>query len=290
MLLSTATSGIAKILGHEQTLQALKDAGFDAYDFSASTINKAEDSPLMKDDFMDFLLNIKKKADELGLICNQAHATFPPTKYGDEEYNQRAYRQILREMEAASVLGAKRIVVHAVKPLPKGMDSWGINLDFYRSLLPYCEKFNIQVAIENLFEPDEKRGRRRPCFIGTSEKLAKFMDELNSPWFTVCFDVGHAAINGEDPEDAVRNLGKRIGCVHLHDNDWVNDQHLVPYLGKMDWDEVCKAFAEIDYQGDFTLETVHFEDKFPAEVLPDAIQFEAKLARYLMKKIAAARI
>jgi sugar phosphate isomerase/epimerase len=289
MRLSTATSGLAKLLGFEGTFQAMKAAGFEAYDFSASTINRKEDSPLMGDHYMEFLTEIKNIADSLGLVCNQAHATFPPEKYGDEEYNKRAYKQILREMECASILGAKRIVVHAVKPLPKGMDSWGINLKFYRGLIPYCEKYNIQVAVENLFEPDEKRGRRRPCFIGTSEKLAKFIDELDSPWFTVCFDVGHAAINGEDPEDAIRNLGKRIGCVHLHDNNWVDDQHLVPYLGKTDWNEVCKAFADIDYQGDFTLETVHFEDKFPAEVLPDAVLFEAKLARHLMKKIEDAR-
>ena len=289
MLLSTSTGYLKPKLSYKEVFQTMKAAGFDAYDFSASSESKTAESPLMRDDYMDFARQLKEWAEEAGLICNQAHATFPPEKYGDEDYNRITFQRILREMEVSAYLGAKCIVVHAVKPLPKGVDAWAENLRFYRSLLPYCEKFNIKVAVENLFEIYEIRERLRPCFIGTSEKLAKFMDELNSPWFTVCFDVGHAAINGEDPEDAIRNLGKRIGCVHLHDNNWVDDQHFVPYLGKTDWDEVCKAFAEIDYQGDFTLETVHFEDRFPAEVLPDAVIFEAKLARHLMKKIAAAR-
>lgn len=289
MRLSTSTGNIAARLGLLEALKAIKEAGFEAYDFSLRPLTKTPDSPLMREDYLDFLREVKQTADELGLVCNQAHGTFPPEKYGDEEYNKATFARIVREIEAAAYVGAPVIVIHAVKPLPKEVDAWAENLRFYRSLIPYCEKFGIKVAVENLFEYDDKRERRKPCFIGTSEKLAAFMDELGYDWFTVCFDVGHAAINVEDPEDAIRTLGKRIGCVHIHDNDFVNDRHTIPYLGKTNWDEVCKAFAEIGYEGDFTSEACTYEGSFPAELVPAALQLEVSVFRHLMAKIESYR-
>lgn len=289
MLLSTSTGYLKRHLSYEEIFRALKDAGFDAYDFSASSETKTPDSPLMREDYPEFLRQVKAAADAAGLICNQAHATFPPEKYGDEEYNKLTFSRIIREMEAAAYLGAPAIVVHAVKPLPKEVDAWAENLRFYRSLQPYCEKYGIKVAVENLFEYDELRERRKPCFIGTSDKLAAFVDQLDPQWFTVCLDVGHAAINVEDPQDAIRTLGKRITTVHIHDNDFVYDRHTIPYLGKTNWDEVCKAFAEIGYQGDFTSEACVYEGAFPAELIPAALQLEAAVYRHLMKKIESCR-
>ena len=289
MLLSTSTGYLTRNLSLEGSLKAIKEAGFDAFDFSVSNLTKGEDAPLMQENYMDLLRSLKQTADELGIICNQAHGTFPPEKYGDVAYNTATLPRIIREMEAAAYMGAPYIVIHAVKPLPKDVDPIAENLRFYRSLIPYCEKFGIKVAVENLFEYDELRERRKPCCIGTSDKLAAFMDQLGYDWFTVCLDVGHAAINVEDPQDAIRTLGKRIGCVHIHDNDFINDRHTIPYLGKSNWDEICKAFAEIGYEGDFTSEACHYEGAFPAELLPAALRFEAEIFRFLMDKIESYR-
>ena len=285
MLLSTSTVALKKKLSFEEVFKALKEAGFDAYDFFCRDQSSTPDSPLMRDDYMDFARQLKQQAEDAGLICNQAHATFPPEQYGDEEYNRNAFQRIIREMEVSAYLGAKAIVVHAVKPLPKEVDAWAENLRFYRSLLPYCKKFNIKIAVENLFERDDKRERLKPCFIGTSEKLAQFVDELDSDWFTVCLDLGHAAINTEAPEDAIRTLGKRISTVHIHDNNFIKDLHTIPYLGKTDWDAVCQAFKDIGYDGEFTLESILYEGAFPAELLPAVLQFEAAVARRLIAKI-----
>ena len=188
-------------------------------------------------------------------------------------------------MEIAAYVGAPVIVVHATKPMPKGYDAAEENLRFYRSLIPFCKEYGIKVAVENLFEWDELRDRRKPCGIGTSEKLSAFMEKLPKEQFTVCFDVGHAAINVENPEDAIRNLKGKIGCLHIHDNDFVVDRHLVPYLGKADWDEICRALVETGYSGDFTLETVLFDGAFPEELIGVALEFEAKVGRYLINKI-----
>lgn len=284
MILSTSTGYIAGKHGVIGSLRLLKEAGFDAYDLSLRPLSR-EDGPVAADNYMDFAREIKAAADEIGIVCNQAHATFPPEKFGDEEHNKATFERIRREMEVAAYVGAPIIVVHATKPVPKGYDVVEENLRFYGSLLPYAKEYGIKIGVENLFEYDELRERRKPCGIGTSEKLSAFMELLDPEWFTVCFDIGHAAINVENPEDAIRNLKGKIGCLHVHDNDYVNDQHLVPYLGKTDWEEVCRAFAEIGYDGDFTLESCTFEGKFPAELTLDMLKFEVKVAKYLINKI-----
>lgn len=284
MLLSTSTGNIPSGNGVEGAIRLLKEAGFDAYDLTLRPLS-AEGRPLASDDYMEFAKKIKAAADEAGIICNQAHATFPPEKFGDEEHNKATFERIRREMEVAAFVGAPIIVVHATKPVPKGYDVVEENLRFYGSLLPYAKEYGIKIGVENLFEWDELRDRRTPCGIGTSEKLAAFMEKLDPEYFTVCFDVGHAAINVENPEDAIRNLKGKIGCLHIHDNDYVNDQHLVPYLGKTDWDEVCRALAETGYDGDFTLESCTFESKFPAELALDMLKFEVVIAKHLINKI-----
>ena len=289
MLLSTSTGNLSGKLGLEGTLKSLKEAGFDAFDLSISNLTRGENAPLMQEDYPEFLKALKQTADALGLVCNLAHGAFVPEKYGDEAYNRDSFARTVREMEAAAFLGAPIIVIHPVKDLPKGVDPVTENLRFYRSLIPYCEKYGIKVAVENIFEYDALRKRQKPCGIGTSRQLAAFVDLLGCDWFTICLDVGHAAINGEEPQDAVRILGKRIGCVHIHDNDFVNDSHTVPYLGRFNWDAICKAFAEIGYEGDFTSEASAYETFFPRELIPAALRLEASVFRYLMARIDSYR-
>jgi len=284
MRLSTSTGYIKKHHSIENTLRLMKEAGFDAYDLSLRELS-APGEPVAADDYMEFAKKVKAIAEEVGIVCNQAHATFPPEKFGDEEHNKATFERIRREMEVAAYVGAPMIVVHATKPVPKGYDVVAENLRFYNSLLPYAKEYGIKIAVENLFEWDELRERRKPCGIGTSEKLAAFMEKLDPEWFTVCFDIGHAAINVENPEDAIRNLKGKIGCLHIHDNDFVNDRHLVPYLGKVDWNEVMRALAEVGYNGDFTLESCVFEGAFPAELTLDALKFEVSISRHLMDKL-----
>ena len=89
------------------------------------------------------------------------------------------------------------------------------------------------------------------------DEFIRYIDTLNSPQITACLDVGHVALPLGDltAADVIRKLGHdRLGSLHIHDNDYTRDQHILPYLGKLDWAEIAKALGEIDYQGDFTYE------------------------------------
>ena len=112
------------------------------------------------------------------------------------------------------------------------------------------------------------------------------MKELESPWYAVCVDVGHAAISGPDPEELIRGLdNKTLGCLHIHDNDYLHDQHLLPYTGDLNWENITSALKDICYQGAFSLECINYFKRFDDAMMPEALSFAVKTGRYLIAKI-----
>lgn len=284
MRLSTSTGGIATKLGLLEALRAIKNAGFDAYDFSLRPLTKTPDSPLMRDNYLDFLQEVKQTADEVGLVCNQAHATFPPEKYGDEEYNKATFARIVREIEAAAYVGAPCIVVHAVKPLPKGVDAWAGNLRFYRSLIPYCEKYNIKIALESSHAKFREDGVLK-VYQHSAQNFIDIIKEVDSPYIVALIDTGHAAGNGMGlkPEDYIANMGGDIiAGLHIQDSDYLHDNHTTPFFQYLNWEEIMKALSDIGYKGDFTYEDVNVRRFFPQELTVNTLKYRARVARYLV--------
>ena len=201
--------------------------------------------------------------------------------------SNKAYADIVHSLEVCSVLGIPHTVVHAVKTPREdcSVDYKEYNRAFYLSLLPYCEKYGVKIAVENLFWHDKKR----ECFFGlfpTPAEMTDFVDSLGSPWFTVCLDMGHTAITGLDPETYILGMDKsHLGALHVQDTDFLGDRHFLPYSGKHNWDAVCRALAKIDYCGDFTLEILHFIDKYPPELLPAALEFACHVGHSLIDKV-----
>ena len=64
--------------------------------------------------------------------------------------------------------------------------------------------------------------------------------------------------------------------------DLMRDSHMLPYLGKHNWDDITKALAEADYQGDFSLEVFNFTRNIPKEELPLALKLASRIAHYLI--------
>ena len=127
-----------------------------------------------------------------------------------------------------------------------------------------------------------------PATLGYCEEHAKFVDEINSPYIVACLDTGHSLICGEKPQDAVRCLGKRLKALHIHDCNGHEDQHLLPYTMKGDWDEILTALADTEYSGDFTFEASFFY-KYPEELYPDALKLMCKMGRYMIREIEEKR-
>ena len=85
----------------------------------------------------------------------------------------------------------------------------------------------------------------------------------------------------------IRILGyDRLGALHVHDNDYTRDQHMLPYMGKLNWAEITKALGEIDYKGDFTYE-VNGQFIFDVDegFIPVGAKIMADVGKYLVSMV-----
>lgn len=276
MLLSANMIRIYDTFGIKETFDVFAKAGFEGIDFN----NDVDEYSYDKHD-EHFYRDLAKYAASKGIAICQAHAPFP-SSYDDEEKTERRFNEIVHSMKNAAYLGAPMIVVHPCTHLDFSVDGnpellFEYNLNFYRRLIPYAEEFGIKIAIENI---------SRNSITSTPERLNRLYDTLNNPVFTICFDVGHCLFQNVDPGEAIRKIGDRLvdGCTHVHDNFGDTDAHTLPYYGKVDWEEVMKALAEIGYRGELNYEASGFIKNVPTDLYVDGLIYMAKVGHYLISR------
>jgi L-ribulose-5-phosphate 3-epimerase len=122
---------------------------------------------------------------------------------------------------------------------------WDRSVANIRLALPLASKLGIYIAIENVWNhflyshdgPDNQ----------SADKLRDYVDDLNSPWVGVQFDIGNHQKYGK-PAEWIRTLGKRI--VKLDVKDWgVQAGWAKIGEGDVDWPAVRQALLDIGYSG-----------------------------------------
>lgn len=286
MLISHDTMGLSQKIGDREAIRLIAEAGFDCADYSCEGMT-ADNSPLNAPDYRDYALELRRYAESLGIFFNQAHAPFTFNWHDETATRKINIPRTIRSMEIASILGADTVIIHSIKHIPyfHNMEKlWDINMSFFRELLPYAEKYNIRICLENLINHD-KRGILVASTCADPTRYVRALDALNSPHIVACVDTGHAVLLGDDPADLISALGhERLHALHLHDNDGCHDLHKFPGLGVTDWDVVLKALAEIDYDGIFTLETSPSYAQFKPDFLPVAVKWAYDSGKYLANK------
>lgn len=134
-----------------------------------------------------------------------------------------------------------------------------------RKALPLAAELGIHILIENVWNKmfyDENGGASQ-----SAERLAAYIDEINSPWVGSYFDIGNHQRFGK-PAEWIRTLGRRI--VKLDVKDWgVHGGFGRIGEGDVDWPEVRKALAEIRFTGWATAEVKGGDRDQCAAVLAD---------------------
>ena len=285
MLLSTQTSRLQNKFGYKKAFEILKNAGFDAFDLSLFHPTDDNDG-LYKENFREYAKELRAYADSLGIVCNQSHAPFPSST-ADRAQDKPIYDSIVHAMEIASILGAKDIVVHPKQHLPYRANEKvlkEINMEFYKSLIPYCEKFNINVAVENMWQSNPVGGAIVNSTCARVEEFCEYIDDIGSERIVACLDTGHVSLCGEDMSVMIRGLGgKRLKALHVHDTDGRADLHTLPFTSKNDFALIMKLLKEINYEGDLTFEADHFYSGFPLDIYPDVAAFMQIVGRQLIK-------
>lgn len=277
--------------GLEKALSIIKNAGFDSIDYGLGSMEKP--NAVLNDParYRAEAERIKALADAAGLPITQTHTPFSFENWKDPVvYEEFILPAIRRSIEVSAILGAKVAVVHPLHHWTyKGHEEeiFERNMAFYGSLLPLCKEYGIKVGIENMFQRELLRGQISFDTCNQIPEFIRYVDTLDSEYMVACLDIGHVGLPTRDDEawDFIRALGHdRLQALHVHDNDYRVDKHALPYLGKIDWNEVTKALGEIDYQGDFTYEVnlTTFMSKFMnEEMIPTAMRYAHDVGRHL---------
>lgn len=289
MKLSAETMTLRDRLGGDEgAVQILAEAGFDCIDYSMDNM-KRDDCIWNTDDYREYAKKLNKLAANLGIHYNQAHAPFEFDWNSQEEVRDKAVPRIIKSLEVASLLGIENIIIHPIHHLVYKDNKEFLrkeNLRYYASFEPYAKKYGVKIALENMFQVDEKRGCTVYDVFADFKEFTGTYDTLNKEYYVCCVDVGHVVLSGEEPADMIRALGReRLKALHIHDNDFHADSHTLPYFGRIDWDSTLKALAEINYDGVFTFEIVNFYRNFETPFLPKAVKFAHDTGRYMINKI-----
>lgn len=289
MQLVTNTEIISDWFGDKKALELIKKAGFDGADYSMFNM-MSESSPLNGNDYKAYVKELSDYSKSIGISFVQGHSPFPGFDRSRPEYSERIAPLIRRSIEIAGMLGIEYLVIHPISPtqIPLDVDLFEFNMKYYKSLLPYAKEYGVKICLENMWGYDAKRGYIMPNVCSFAKDLSDYVDALDSEYFTACLDLGHSGLIGEEASDAIRILGHdRLSALHVHDNDYKNDTHTLPYYGKMNWDEITKALSDIKYKGRFTYEAAVFLKPLPheQEAVLAGLKYMEAIGRFLIKKI-----
>ncbi len=281
MRLGCDISNLCNRFGDEKVFQMFCESGFECIDYSFNEIKPLE--RLLDDDYCNKAEQLRTLLDRYGIVCNQTHAPFR-FEYGEKmDCAEKHYRDIVRAMEFSAILGAPRIIIHAVTP-PSDVDIYEYNKQYYRSFLPYCERFEIEIAVENIGRGHTDEEKRVGIW-ASPEEFCEFIHGLDSKWFCACVDLGHAAIMNCPPEEFIARMDAGLlKALHVHDTDYINDCHTVPYLQRQNWEAIMSSLVEYEYEGDFNLEILLYTERFPDELAGAALQFAEKVGHYLIER------
>jgi len=230
-------------------MKVARDVGFDVLECVTTPDQEEADA-------------IKTAAEKAGLrihsVMNMAHWKFPLSS-SDPSVVKTSMEGMETSLKNAHFWGADAVLLvpAVVNPQTSYQDAWTRSQRQIRQLLPMAEDLKIVIAVEEVWNK----------FLLSPLEFARYVDEFNSPWVRAYFDVGNVVLYGY-PQDWIRTLGKRIIKVHLKDFSFTNRvAKFVPLKeGEIQWGEVHKALAEIDFSGPATVELNGGDEAYLREV------------------------
>ena len=289
--IAVQSGGMEELFGVDEAYRLIKEAGFDAVDanidhlMSGSQIRKGERVPAFDaegDELLSYFQPWKDAAEKHGLENYQAHAPFPCyVAEPSNGYNDYLMNVMKKSIIGCAYIGCKRLIIH---PFFLGyneqldpQEEWDLNIQRYCELIPTAKEYGVTICLENMFS--YFRGKRYEAICSDITLACKYVDALNEiageRVFAFCLDTGHLLLLGKDVKNAMMQLGDRIECFHVHDNNGSEDQHMPPYFGKLDWERFVEGLKAIGFNKTLSFETYAIHTLIDPALSPSILRFIA---------------
>jgi hexulose-6-phosphate isomerase len=123
---------------------------------------------------------------------------------------------------------------------------WRRSIENIAQAIPLAAELGVVIAIENVWNQflyDHEGGADQ-----SAEKFVAYVDELNSPWVGMQFDIGNHWKYG-DPGEWIRALGRRVVKLDIKGFSRKTGEFTEIGEGDIDWPGVRQALREINFYG-----------------------------------------
>ena len=250
MKIATTTGDFARYYTSDcDRIRALHRAGFKYIDLDMYSFTPQ--SPYMQENWRGEVQKVKDLVTELGMEFVQAHSQGGNPLSEDKAHVDFLVSATIRSIEICQMLGIKNTVVHNGFAPNLTKEEWFVkNKAFYEKLFPTMERCGVNVLCEN----STRANMGNMYFINTGKDMYEFIKFVNHPQIHGCWDTGHANCEGSQ-YDEIMAIGEELYAIHYNDNRGMQDEHLLPFLGTLNHDEVMHALLEVGFKGYFTLES-----------------------------------
>lgn len=179
------------------------------------------------------------------------------------------YMQLMKSwIDKASENNIDKVIFHLNQSTnPPKANEEGFNR--IQELIIYSKNKNINLCFENL-------------------RFLEYLDEVlrrfNHLGISLCFDCGHANCFTKNIKtydfDKYKGL---IKCLHIHDNNGINDLHLLPFNGNIDYKKLVSDLKGINYNNQLSLEVIYndkYENYTEEEYIENAYKALTKIEEY----------
>lgn len=255
-ILKSLKIGMVNVPGNlNEKFKVVKDCGFDGIEFNSPDKFNLEEA--------------LEASDKVGLpihgVVNSTHWSIRLSD-PDPEVRAKGLESLQTAIRDSYALGGSSVLLvpgRVSDPEKENQQQvWDRSIEQIQKALPLASKLGVHILIENVWNGF--------CYIHdgpndqTADKLAEYIDTINSPWVGSYFDIGNHQKYGK-PAQWIRTLGRRI--VKLDVKDWgVNNGFSKIGEGDVDWSDVRAALAEINFYGWSTAEVKGGDAKRLAEV------------------------
>ncbi len=143
---------------------------------------------------------------------------------------QEAVDEIKRALDLVEHIPFRYCVQHVARQRDVPDErKWDAAFSSLEHLSLFARHRGVTLAIENT-----------PGEMATPVNLKNFLEQTRLTSVKICFDVGHANLDGGAAEtlEIVRDF---VATAHVHDNRGERDEHLLPYEGTIDWSATLSA-------------------------------------------------
>lgn len=213
---------IQEKLSAEDKFRLVKDVGFEGVEVNSRVLKSAGLDPR----------EMARASEKIGIPI-----------HGVSGASHGGLKEILEE---AAIYGASSIL-HVVRADPTGsyMENYRRSQELIRGAVPEAEKRRIPILIENVWA----------TFLIEPLTMARYIDEIGSPFVKAYFDVGNVMRWGV-PQQWIEVLGKRIGKIHVKEyslkaamNEGMGKGFNFPMgKGDIDWKHVREQLDKIQFR------------------------------------------